>query len=82
MRTIVNYINGEFTESKATEFTDVINPFNEEVLAKTPHSTDSEMSNAIKVANEAFSTWSKRDEFSLINFFHSLHQTILSSFVL
>ena len=59
MRTIPNYINGEFIESKASEFTEVINPFNEEFLAKTPHSTDSEMSNAIKVANEAFSTWSK-----------------------
>ena len=44
---------------KASEFTEVINPFNEKILAKTPHSTDSEMSNAIKVANEAFSTWSK-----------------------
>tara|TARA_B100000925_G_scaffold277902_1_gene246289 strand:+ start:6358 stop:7845 length:1488 start_codon:yes stop_codon:yes gene_type:complete len=59
MRTIPNYINGEFIESKASEFTEVINPFNEEILAKTPHSTDSEISNAIKVANEAFSTWSK-----------------------
>jgi len=57
MKKIPLFINGEFCESKSTQFTDVINPANQEVLAQTPWATDTEMKAAFDSAKEAFKTW-------------------------
>lgn len=54
-----NYINGEWVESKATDFEEVYNPATGELLAKVPLSTREELDGAADVAQEAFNTWSK-----------------------
>jgi malonate-semialdehyde dehydrogenase (acetylating)/methylmalonate-semialdehyde dehydrogenase len=57
MKKIPLYINGEFFESKTTQWSDVINPATQEVLAQTPWATDSEMKLAFDSAKAAFKTW-------------------------
>ena len=59
MRLVSNYINGTFKSSVSSEFTEVINPYSEEILARTPHSKKEEVDEAIKLANKAFEGWSK-----------------------
>jgi malonate-semialdehyde dehydrogenase (acetylating)/methylmalonate-semialdehyde dehydrogenase len=50
-------INGNFVESKTTEWHDVINPATQEVLAQVPFATDAEIDAAIASAKTAFKTW-------------------------
>ncbi len=57
MKTIPLFINGEFIQSKSTQTRDVVNPANQEVLAKVPYATNDEMEKAVAVSAEAFKTW-------------------------
>src|SRR5580693_117616 len=50
-------INGSFVESKTTEWHDVINPANQEVIAQVPHATDAEIQAAIASAKRAYKNW-------------------------
>ncbi|MFZ6049279.1 CoA-acylating methylmalonate-semialdehyde dehydrogenase [Pseudomonas sp. CR3202] len=52
-------INGEFVESRTTEWRDVVNPATQEVLARVPFATQDEMAAAVAAAQEAFKTWRK-----------------------
>eukprot|EP00008_Paramoeba_atlantica_P007863 CAMPEP_0201490704 /NCGR_PEP_ID=MMETSP0151_2-20130828/27111_1 /ASSEMBLY_ACC=CAM_ASM_000257 /TAXON_ID=200890 /ORGANISM="Paramoeba atlantica, Strain 621/1 / CCAP 1560/9" /LENGTH=528 /DNA_ID=CAMNT_0047876765 /DNA_START=30 /DNA_END=1616 /DNA_ORIENTATION=+ len=51
------FINGKFVESKADSFFDVHNPATQEVVARTPLSTQEEMTAASDAAAAAFKTW-------------------------
>lgn len=59
MHNVPLLINGEFVTSSSSEFIDVTNPANGEVIAKTPVATEAEMEQAIASAKEAFETWKK-----------------------
>ncbi len=50
-------INGEFVQSKATQFFDVTNPATGEVIAKVPQCTQEEMKAAAANSHEAFKSW-------------------------
>ena len=52
-------INGEFVESKTTQWRDVVNPATQQVLARVPFATAAEMDAAVAAAKEAFKTWRK-----------------------
>src|SRR6201987_4327544 len=54
---IPNYINGEWVESGAREWSDVINPATAEILGKVPLSDAAEVSKAIDAAAAAFPVW-------------------------
>lgn len=56
-----NYINGEWVDSKNTDFNEVINPATQEVIATTPRATQEETEAAIAVARDVFEsgTWSE-----------------------
>ncbi|MFH1184892.1 MAG: CoA-acylating methylmalonate-semialdehyde dehydrogenase [Chloroflexota bacterium] len=54
---ILNYINGEWSRPKATEFVDVINPATGAVMAKTPLSGKDAVDSAAKAAADAFPGW-------------------------
>lgn len=56
--TIKNYIDGEFEESKG-ELTDVVNPVNNESIAKVGMGTREEFDQAVSAAKEAFLDWRK-----------------------
>ena len=57
--TVKLLINGEFVESKTSEWRNVINPATQEVLARVPFATDDEIEAAVASAKEAFKTWRK-----------------------
>jgi malonate-semialdehyde dehydrogenase (acetylating) / methylmalonate-semialdehyde dehydrogenase len=52
-----NYINGEWIESKATQYEDVYNPATKEVIARVPISTKEDVDYAAEVAAKAFEEW-------------------------
>ncbi|XP_054712923.1 probable methylmalonate-semialdehyde dehydrogenase [acylating], mitochondrial [Uloborus diversus] len=53
------FIDGNFIESKTTEWIDLHNPATNEVITKVPKSTPSEMEMAVSSAKEAFKSWSQ-----------------------
>ncbi|OIK08912.1 methylmalonate-semialdehyde dehydrogenase (acylating) [Bacillus sp. MUM 116] len=57
VRTIKNYINGEWVESNTTKYEDVYNPATKEVMARVPHSTKEDVQLAVEAAKKAFETW-------------------------
>jgi malonate-semialdehyde dehydrogenase (acetylating)/methylmalonate-semialdehyde dehydrogenase len=52
-------INGEFVESRTTQWREVINPATQQVLARVPFATPDELNAAIAAAQRAFKTWRK-----------------------
>ena len=57
MNSVCNYIDGEWCESKATEFVNVINPATQELMAKTPLSPADEVDAAAQAAARALPEW-------------------------
>jgi len=55
--TVPLLINGEWVESSATEFRNVVNPATQEVLARVPLATAGEVAAAVDSAHRAFATW-------------------------
>jgi malonate-semialdehyde dehydrogenase (acetylating)/methylmalonate-semialdehyde dehydrogenase len=54
---VPNYINGEWVESSAREWVDVINPATSESLGKVPISDAAEVTKAIDAAAAAYPAW-------------------------
>ncbi len=57
--TVKLLINGQFIESKTSDWRDVVNPATQEVLARVPMATQDELDAAVASAKEAFKTWRK-----------------------
>lgn len=55
--TIKLLIHGEWVDSAATEFRQVINPATQQVLARVPLATRAEVDAAVAAAQKAFATW-------------------------
>src|ERR1700751_2469482 len=54
---LTNYINGRWTDSRASEWRDVVNPATGEVLASVPLADAAEVNSAIDAATTAFREW-------------------------
>lgn len=52
-----NYIGGQWVESTATKFEDVLNPATGEVIAQVPLSTRADLDKAVANSHETFQTW-------------------------
>ncbi len=57
MHKVPLYIGGEMRQSETSQWLDVVNPANQEVLAQVPMATEAEVTEAIASAKEAFQTW-------------------------
>ena len=55
--TVPLLIQGEWVESQSKEFTNVVNPATQQVLARVPQATVQEVHAAIDAAHHAFATW-------------------------
>ncbi|GAB3481988.1 CoA-acylating methylmalonate-semialdehyde dehydrogenase [Azotobacter salinestris] len=55
--TIKLLIDGQFVESRTTQWRDVVNPATQQVLARVPFATTAELNAAVASAHEAFRTW-------------------------
>jgi malonate-semialdehyde dehydrogenase (acetylating)/methylmalonate-semialdehyde dehydrogenase len=58
-RKIKNFINGEWVESKTTQYENVYNPATKEVIAQVPLSTKEELDEVANIAQETFESWSQ-----------------------
>ncbi|MET5012280.1 aldehyde dehydrogenase family protein, partial [Burkholderia pseudomallei] len=50
-------IAGEFVETHATEWRDIVNPATQELLARVPFSTEAEVGAADEAPHAAFDKW-------------------------
>lgn len=59
MEILKNYINGSWTESREQQTTNVVNPANQEILAKVPfgEKTAQDVDSAVSAAAEALKEW-------------------------
>jgi hypothetical protein len=74
--TVKLLINGQFVESKTTQWRDVVNPATQEVLARVPFATPDEINAAVAAAKESFKTWKKTPIGSRARIFLKLQQLI------
>ena len=61
MNILKNYINGSWVESTSKQTIDVLNPANQELLAKVPYGNDTakDVATATEFAFNAYKEWSK-----------------------
>jgi malonate-semialdehyde dehydrogenase (acetylating)/methylmalonate-semialdehyde dehydrogenase len=59
MNKIAQLIDGQFVQSTSTDFIEVTNPANNQVIAYAPCATDAEIEQAVSAATTAFKTWKK-----------------------
>lgn len=59
MEKLRNYIHGQWTDSSATEYIDVVNPASQEVLARVPAGTAADVDTAVQSAEKAFAVWKR-----------------------
>ncbi len=57
MEKLQNYINGRWVDSHSDNYVDVLNPANQEVLAKVPYGTAQDVADAAAAAHEGFQEW-------------------------
>ncbi|WP_449355364.1 CoA-acylating methylmalonate-semialdehyde dehydrogenase [Virgibacillus natechei] len=57
VKTLQNYVGGEWVEAKSDKTEAVYNPATGEVIAHVPISSNEDVENAVKIATEAFQTW-------------------------
>jgi len=57
MRTLQNFVNGQFTDSAGGAFSDVVDPSTGEAYARAPVSTAADVDAALRAAAAAFETW-------------------------
>ncbi|KAG5647595.1 hypothetical protein DXG03_008948 [Asterophora parasitica] len=71
-----NFVGGEFVESRATEWIDVVDPSTQTLLTRVPQTTSQEFDQAADAAAEAFKTWSQTSVLSRKKFVINLQQLI------
>src|SRR5438105_9856977 len=75
-----NYVNGQWTESAASEWQDVMNPATGEVLAQVPLSGPAEVAAAVSAASTAFPEWRRTPPEDLIQPLFKLKQLLEEHF--
>lgn len=78
MKILKNYINGTWTNSRETQTRDVINPANQEVMAKVPYGTQTseDFGLAADAAREAFKSWSQMPVMQRVQPLYKLKQLL------
>jgi malonate-semialdehyde dehydrogenase (acetylating)/methylmalonate-semialdehyde dehydrogenase len=75
-----NYINGQWRASSAENYSDVVNPATNEVLAEAPLSEGTEVEMAIKAAAAAFPGWRRTPPEDRIQYLFKLKQLLEEHF--
>ncbi|KAF8634443.1 hypothetical protein AX15_000892 [Amanita polypyramis BW_CC] len=74
--TTKNLIAGNFVESKASQWFDVIDPSTQTLLTRVPQTTEDEFQQAVEAASEAYKSWSKTSIISRQRFVLKLQQLL------
>lgn len=77
MKTLKNFINGEWVESKSKETMEVINPATKEVIALIPVSNQEDVDLATKAASDAFEIWKNIAVPRRARIFFKFHQLLV-----
>lgn len=59
VRELALFINGESVRSSSSEWREVVNPATQEVVARVPFATETEVNSAVDSASKAFKSWRK-----------------------
>ncbi len=65
-------IGGEFRNSAASDYFDVIDPATEDVIGRIPDTTTAEVDEAITVANRTQKTWNKVNALTRAELMHQV----------
>ncbi|MCK4274415.1 MAG: CoA-acylating methylmalonate-semialdehyde dehydrogenase [Dehalococcoidales bacterium] len=79
VRTLKNYIDGEWVESKG-EVVDVVNPATYQTIAKVPISTGEEMDAAVEAAKAAFPDWRRTTPVARARYLYRLKELLEENF--
>ncbi|KAG8219691.1 methylmalonate-semialdehyde dehydrogenase [Butyriboletus roseoflavus] len=71
-----NYIGGQFVDSKATVWHDVVDPSTQTLLTRVPETTSTEFGHAVDAASQAYKTWSRQSVLSRQRFAIELQNQI------
>lgn len=77
---ILNYVNGAWRQSRATEYLDVVNPATAELLGKVPLSPAAEVDEAAQAAAEAFGSWRRTPATERIQYLFKLKNLLEDNF--
>jgi malonate-semialdehyde dehydrogenase (acetylating)/methylmalonate-semialdehyde dehydrogenase len=80
IKTIENYINGEWIPSESSRTLDVINPATAEPIAKVPLSMADEANQAVEAAQEAFQEWRETPPYTRARAMFRLKEIIEDNF--
>src|SRR4030042_3080757 len=75
-----NYINGKWVSSTSGKFREVTNPATDEVLAKVPVSSLTELDDAVQIAHKSFQSWRKVPVTARIQYFFKLKALLEANF--
>ena len=76
LKTLHPFINGEYRESKSSEFTTIYDPSKGEAIARVPRCTADEVESAIAAAKAAFPAWRDTPVRKRASIMMKLHQLI------
>jgi malonate-semialdehyde dehydrogenase (acetylating) / methylmalonate-semialdehyde dehydrogenase len=56
-KVLKNYVNGQWVDSKATKFYEILNPTTQELISTVPQTPKDEFDAAVEVAKTTYKTW-------------------------
>lgn len=77
VKKICYYVNGEFKESKTTEYRDAYDPSTGEVIAKVPSCTREEVEQAVASAKAAYPGWSSTPVIKRVQILYKLRDLLM-----
>ena len=73
---LLNYINGKWTHSRASEFLDVHNPATNETLVRVPLTSSQEVDEAVQAAHTAFADWRRTPSTQRVQYLFKLKRLL------
>lgn len=77
---LLNYVNGAWQRSGATEFLDVRNPATAETMVRVPLSSGDEVDEAVRAAQAAFGEWRRTPNTQRIQYLFRLKELLEANF--
>ncbi|MBE0411577.1 MAG: aldehyde dehydrogenase family protein, partial [Anaerolineales bacterium] len=78
---VLNYVNGEWRESTATEYLDVKNPATAELLGLVPLSPPEDVASAAEAAAQAFAAWRRTPAVERVQYLFKLKSLMEENFI-